>query len=106
MPLPESPKYSPQTESPNVIELSREALAKKLNKEKLYRKLEILIVGYDIMVDNNDKHWILEINCTPSLSYGENIKKSIMTMMEEIFYIIINYDKTSQISTKKFMEIS
>jgi len=28
MSLPESPKYSPQTESPNVIELSREALAK------------------------------------------------------------------------------
>ena len=89
-----------------TLQSANNTIIQKLNKEKLYRKLEILIVGYDIMVDNNDKHWILEINCTPSLSYGENIKKSIMTMMEEIFYIIINYDKTSQISTKKFMEIS
>lgn len=31
MSLPESPKHNPQIESPNVIELSREALAKKLN---------------------------------------------------------------------------
>ena len=67
--------------------------------------MEILIVGYDIMIDNNDKHWILEINCTPSLSYGGHIQKSIMSMMEEIFYLIINYDKTMQIKTKKLMEI-
>ena len=77
----------------------------KLNKEKLHRKLEILIVGYDIMVDNNDKHWILEINCIPSLSYGGNIQKSISSMMQEILYIIVNYDKLNQIKTNKFIEI-
>jgi len=89
-----------------TLQSANNTIIQKLNKEKLHKKLEILIVGYDIMVDNNDKHWILEINCTPSLSYGGNIQKSIMSMMEEIFYIIINYDKTSQISTKKFIEIS
>ncbi len=31
MSLPESPKHIPSPESPNIIELSREALAKKLN---------------------------------------------------------------------------
>ena len=80
-------------------------IIQKLNKEKLHRKLEILIAGYDIMVDTNDKHWILEINCSPSLSYSGNIQKSIGLMMQEILYIIINYDKVNQIKTNKFIEI-
>lgn len=74
-------------------------------KEKRYKELEFQIVGYDIMVDQNDKHWILEINAAPSLFYPEKIQKIIRKMVDEILAIIVYYNKYNIIKTKKFVKI-
>ena len=89
----------------NTLKSASSLMKDRLSKQKRYRELEILIVGYDIMIDKNDKHWILEINCNPCMYYPGWKQKVINQMMEEIYEMILSYHQTKQFVTNKFIKI-
>lgn len=46
--------------------------------------------GYDILIENNLKPWLIEINASPSLSTTtESDRKMKMSVMESVFNIVI-----------------
>lgn len=47
------------------------------------------LIGYDILVDENMKPWLLEINHTPSLAQETNIGNSVKAaMIHDLFDLI------------------
>ena len=77
----------------------------KLKKIKITHELELLMTGYDIIIDNNNKHWILEINCNPALNYDDEIRKETDKMLIEILYIILSYNNNKKIKPIKFIKL-
>ena len=77
----------------------------KLKKIKITHELELLMTGYDIIIDNNNKHWILEINCNPALNYDDEVRKETDKMLTEILYIILSYHNTKKINPIKFIKL-
>jgi len=63
------------------------------------------MTGYDIIIDNNNKHWILEINCNPALNYDDEIRKETDKMLIEILYIILSYNNNKKIKPIKFIKL-
>lgn len=46
--------------------------------------------GYDILIENNLKPWLIEVNASPSLSTTtESDRKLKMEVMESVFQIVI-----------------
>lgn len=77
----------------------------KLKKIKITHELELLMTGYDIIIDNNNKHWILEINCNPALNYDDEVRKETDKMLTEILYIILSYHNNKKIKPIKFIKL-
>ena len=46
--------------------------------------------GYDVLLDDNLKPWLIEVNASPSLSTTtENDRKMKMSVMESVFQIVV-----------------
>jgi len=84
---------------------SNKYITEKMKESKNNHTLEFFLSGFDVIVDKDDKHWILEVNTKPDLFYGGVIKRSISHMLEEILLIILNYKSEKKIVTKYFIEI-
>jgi len=71
-------------------------LANNLNRAANGRRLCFELYGFDIILDNNLKPWLLEVNVLPSLSCSAELDKRIKTsLMSDIFNCIgvIPYNK-------------
>ena len=74
-----------------LIKISFKSVAKKLLKEKQGSVLCFEIFGYDFILDNDFKLWILEINNNPGLSISSPvIEKLIPRMMDDAFRLTID----------------
>jgi len=76
-----------------------------LERIKQDKELEIMFAGYDIIVDENDKHWILEINSASSLYYTNPISKAVDEMLEEILFLILSHNLKKNFSTKNLIKL-
>ena len=46
--------------------------------------------GYDILIEDNLKPWLIEVNASPSLSYTtDSDRKLKMSVMESVFKIVV-----------------
>ena len=71
-------------------------LANNLNRAANGRRLCFELFGFDIILDNNLKPWLLEVNVLPSLSSSAELDKRIKTsLMSDIFNCIgvVPYNK-------------
>ena len=51
------------------------------------------LYGYDVLIDNNCKPWLIEINASPSLSVTGNIDKELKTnLIKDLYSIVIPED--------------
>ena len=72
-----------------LIKISFQSVAKKLLKEKQVLCFEIF--GYDFILDNDFKLWILEINNNPGLSISSPvIEKLVPRMLDDAFRLTID----------------
>ena len=72
-----------------LVEISMKAFGKKLMKTKPVLSFEIF--GYDFIIDNEFKPWILEINNNPGLVISSNVIKQIVPrMMDDVFRLTID----------------
>lgn len=64
--------------------------------------------GYDVLLDDNLKPWLIEINASPSLSTTtENDRKMKMSVMESVFQIVVPpewFDDNSKHGTNQCKE--
>lgn len=94
--------------NPNLLKCLHDAnqyIAPLMIKEKSNKDLELLLTGFDIIVDNNDKHWILEINCKPSLYYPREISSMLSKMLEEILIFILLKHLQKEINGINFVKV-
>jgi len=74
-----------------LIKISFKSVSKKLLKEKPGNTLCFEIFGYDFILDNDFKLWILEINNNPGLSISSPvIEKLVPRMMDDAFRLTID----------------
>ena len=74
-----------------LIEISFKSVSKKLLREKQNNILCFEIFGYDFILDNDFKLWILEINNNPGLSISSPvIEKLVPRMMDDAFRLTID----------------
>ena len=72
-----------------LIKISFKAVSKKLLREKNILCFEIF--GYDFILDNDFKLWILEINNNPGLSISSPvIEKLVPRMMDDAFRLTVD----------------
>ena len=73
----------------SLIKISFKSVSKKLLKESNVLCFEIF--GYDFILDNDFKLWILEINNNPGLSISSPvIEKLVPRMMDDAFRLTID----------------
>ena len=74
-----------------LIKISFKSVAKKILKEKPGNILCFEIFGYDFILDNDFKLWILEINNNPGLSISSPvIEKLVPRMMDDAFRLTVD----------------
>ena len=65
--------------------------------------------GYDILIEDNLKPWLIEVNASPSLSTTtEADRKLKMSVMESVFQIVVPpewFDETSKHGTNQCKEL-
>ena len=84
-----------------LIKISFKSVAKKLLKEKQGNILCFEIFGYDFILDNDFKLWILEINNNPGLSISSPvIEKLVPRMMDDAFRLTIDKIFNTQYSNE------
>lgn len=62
-----------------IIQLSINSVKEKINKKR--RNFCFLILGYDFIVDESFKVWLLEINKNPGLSFSSDIIRTLVPRM-------------------------
>jgi len=66
--------------------------------------------GYDILIEDNLKPWLIEVNASPSLSITtESDRKLKMSVMESLFQIVIPpewFDENSKHGTNLCKELT
>ena len=79
------------TQMKYLIKISFKSVSKKFLKEKPGSILCFEIFGYDFILDNDFKLWILEINNNPGLSISSPvIEKLVPRMMDDAFRLTID----------------
>ena len=74
-----------------LIKISFKSVSKKILKEKPGNILCFEIFGYDFILDNDFKLWILEINNNPGLSISSPvIEKLVPRMMDDAFRLTVD----------------
>ena len=71
-------------------------LANNLNRASRNRHLCFEVFGFDVIIDNNLKPWLLEVNVLPSLSSSSQLDKKVKTsLMTDVFSTIgiVPYNK-------------
>lgn len=71
-------------------------LANNLNRASRNRHLCFEVFGFDVIIDQNMRPWLLEVNVLPSLSSSSGLDKRIKTsMMTDTFSTIgiVPYNK-------------
>ena len=64
-------------------------LANNLNRASRNRHLCFEVYGFDVILDNNLKPWLLEVNVLPSLSSSSKLDKKVKTaLMADVFSVI------------------
>lgn len=63
----------------DIIKLTINAVKNKINKKK--RKHCFLVLGYDFIVDENFKVWLLEVNKNSGLTISSNVIKALVPRM-------------------------
>jgi len=67
-------------------------LAAKINKEEKLKCFELL--GYDFIIDEDFRVWLIEVNTNPHLGTPNDYIKNLLTsMLNEMFCLILNYSK-------------
>jgi tubulin--tyrosine ligase len=91
----------------NIIELSMNAVGKKINPKNSNFCFQIF--GYDFIIDKNFKTWLLEINDNPGISISSPlIEKLVPRMIDDAFRLTIDkifnskYNNTGDIYNSRF----
>ena len=72
-----------------VIELSLIAARNKINKQN--RRFCFEILGYDFMIDNQLKPWLIEVNTNPALEESNGLLKQIVPrMLDDAFKLTVD----------------
>ena len=86
-----------------LVEISMRAVGKKLLKTNPVLSFEIF--GYDFIIDNEFKPWILEINNNPGLAISSPvIEKIIPRMLDDAFRLTIDKIFNTRYSRESFDE--
>ena len=73
-------------------------IVNKSNSSKHGRTSSFEVYGFDILIDQNFKPWLLEVNISPSFSSSAPIDKKIKsTLMADVLNLVgfIAFDKNS-----------
>lgn len=100
-------KFSTEINSiiPLVKDISQK-LIPNLNKKLFFNhSLEFWLTGWDIIFDNSNKPWLLEINPTPNQCETIYIRNLHYAIYQEILEIIDYYDKNNTIKTLNFIKV-
>ena len=72
-----------------------------LNRSTKYKNICFELYGFDVLIDENLRPWLLEVNVQPSLSSSSPLDKKIKTsLLSDVFNTIgiVQYDR------KKYMK--
>jgi len=69
------------------------------------RKNSFELYGYDFMIDDNFKVWLIEVNSSPSLDPNNNpiLRSLIKSALTDLAKVVIDYPKSRKADTGDFM---
>lgn len=70
-----------------------------------YSKLEYFVVGCDIIQDNEDKYWVMEVNWDPAFIYNKEVHKIHNDLINDLIDCAENHFKTGTIILDKFKQL-
>jgi len=68
------------------------------------RKNSFEFFGYDFMIDDNFKVWLIEVNASPQLdpNYNAVLRTLIKSVLQDIAKVVIDYPKDRKADTGGF----
>jgi len=68
------------------------------------RKNTFEILGYDFMIDENFKVWLIEVNASPQMDANNNaiLRTLIKSMLTDLAKVVIDYPKDKKADTGDF----
>lgn len=64
------------------------------------------LLGYDFIIDKSFKTWLIEINCSPSMSYSTDVTKNLVPkVLEDVVKVVIDKKFYSGEDTGDFINL-